>query len=314
MLVRDLMSHPAVTCGAEATLADGGGDACSEAEIGSIVVIDDGKVAGILTERDLLRAAAAGADPSVGAGPALDDGQPRRARTRGGRRRGLDEPVAPPLPPPAGRRGRAAGRRRLDPGPLRRGQPPAGRRARGRRAARGSRAWSWPPRPSATSAGARASTTTASTRRSTSRPTGASRTSGISSSNGELPDRRSGPAFAAEVRTLRAPPRRPGSSSCPDSPRRAAPLDVLRTAVSLFGAELGWRPVSDEDAGDRARPGASRLSAAVPTILATAYRIRNGLEPVEPRRDRSRLRGQLPLDADRGRTRARRTPGRSSST
>src|SRR5579872_552596 len=63
MLVRDLMSSPPVVCGAEDTLADAAGT-MRAAEIGSIVVVDEGKVAGILTERDLLRAAAAGADPS----------------------------------------------------------------------------------------------------------------------------------------------------------------------------------------------------------------------------------------------------------
>ena len=62
MLVRDLMSAPAVTCGAEATLSEAA-EQMRTAEIGSVVVTDEGKVAGILTERDLLRAAAAGIDP-----------------------------------------------------------------------------------------------------------------------------------------------------------------------------------------------------------------------------------------------------------
>ena len=62
------------------------------------------------------------------------------------------------------------------------------------------------------------------------------------------------------------------------------PLDVLRTGVSLFGAELGWQPISDGDV-ETVRSEALRLAAAVPTILATAYRIRNGLDPVAPRDD-----------------------------
>ena len=66
MLVRDLMSTPAVTCGADATLSKAA-EEMREAEIGSMVVTDEGKVAGILTERDLLRAAAAGVDPATDA-------------------------------------------------------------------------------------------------------------------------------------------------------------------------------------------------------------------------------------------------------
>src|SRR5580658_1406499 len=60
-LVRDLMSSPAVTCGAEASLADAA-RTMAEARTGSVVVTEGHKVIGILTERDLLRAAAAGAE------------------------------------------------------------------------------------------------------------------------------------------------------------------------------------------------------------------------------------------------------------
>ena len=37
---------------------------------------------------------------------------------------------------------------------------------------------------------------------------------------------------------------------------QGAPLDVLRSAVSVLGAELGWRPTHDIDAGGAVRPGA----------------------------------------------------------
>src|SRR5580698_8800405 len=60
--VRDLMSSPAVTCEASVSLAEAG-RAMSDAATGSVVVTEATKVIGILTERDLLRAAAAGADP-----------------------------------------------------------------------------------------------------------------------------------------------------------------------------------------------------------------------------------------------------------
>ena len=61
-IVRDLMTSPPVTCASTDSLAVAA-HAMAEADIGSIVVTDRGKVAGILTERDLLRAAAATAAP-----------------------------------------------------------------------------------------------------------------------------------------------------------------------------------------------------------------------------------------------------------
>src|SRR6516225_6754217 len=61
-IVRDLMTFPAVTCGAGDTLADAARK-MQRADTGSVVVTDSGKVVGILTERDLLRAAAAVTHP-----------------------------------------------------------------------------------------------------------------------------------------------------------------------------------------------------------------------------------------------------------
>jgi citrate synthase len=59
---------------------------------------------------------------------------------------------------------------------------------------------------------------------------------------------------------------------------------VLRTAVSLLGAELGWRPTHDIGA-DELYDEALGLCAVVPTILAAAYRLREGHEALEPRDD-----------------------------
>ena len=61
-IVRDLMTSPAVTCAANDTLAEAA-RAMQQADTGSVVVTDDGKVVGILTERDLLRAAAVQGNP-----------------------------------------------------------------------------------------------------------------------------------------------------------------------------------------------------------------------------------------------------------
>src|SRR5580704_4637944 len=63
-VVRDLMSSPAITCGAEASLSEAA-RTMTEAGTGSVVVTESTKVIGILTERDLLRAAAAGAEPDT---------------------------------------------------------------------------------------------------------------------------------------------------------------------------------------------------------------------------------------------------------
>src|ERR1700681_3622995 len=57
-VVRDLMSSPAVTCEAGTSLADAA-RTMRDAGIGSVIVVESGKVVGIPTERDLLRAAAA---------------------------------------------------------------------------------------------------------------------------------------------------------------------------------------------------------------------------------------------------------------
>src|SRR5271155_2798344 len=56
-IVRDLMTSPPLTCAADDTLAEAA-RAMQKADTGSVVVTDEGKVVGILTERDLLRAAA----------------------------------------------------------------------------------------------------------------------------------------------------------------------------------------------------------------------------------------------------------------
>jgi len=58
-------------------------------------------------------------------------------------------------------------------------------------------------------------------------------------------------------------------------PRDAVPMDALRTAVSVWGAErrLGWPPTVDE---------ARALTAFSPSALAAFGRLRAGLDPVEP--------------------------------
>jgi citrate synthase len=100
---------------------------------------------------------------------------------------------------------------------------------------------------------------------------------------GELPGAAASAAFAAEVRARRTMP--PGLTALlPALSGVGAPLDVLRSAVSVLGAELGWRPTHDA-AAEELYDQALGLSAVVPTILAAAYRLRQGLEPLAPRDD-----------------------------
>ena len=132
--VEDVMSSPAVTCDAGTSLA-GAARRMEEAGTGSVVVTEGAKVAGILTERDLLRAASAVGRSRRRAGAALDDHRPRRALARRGGQRGMGEPHPPPLPPPARGRPRRARGGGLDPRPARLGPAAAGGRARRRRPA-----------------------------------------------------------------------------------------------------------------------------------------------------------------------------------
>src|SRR3954470_17870021 len=62
--VAEVMSTPAVTATAGETLADAA-FRMAEHGVGSVVVVDGNRPTGILTERDLLRAAAGSAEPAV---------------------------------------------------------------------------------------------------------------------------------------------------------------------------------------------------------------------------------------------------------
>lgn len=81
-------------------------------------------------------------------------------------------------------------------------------------------------------------------------------------------------------------------------PKEANPMEMLRTVVSALG-------LYDADGADMSREAnvnrAISLTAKFPTIVTTFERVRNGLEPVEPREDLSiagnflyTLRGQEP--------------------
>jgi citrate synthase len=62
------------------------------------------------------------------------------------------------------------------------------------------------------------------------------------------------------------------------------PLDALRTALSQYGAALGFRPSIDVDAATL-RENALSTCAVVPTLICALWRLRRGLEPIAPRDD-----------------------------
>jgi citrate synthase len=100
--------------------------------------------------------------------------------------------------------------------------------------------------------------------------------------HGGLPDADQGARFAAQVAGLRVLP----DTVAAVLPALAggAPLEVLRSAVSILGSELSWVPTLDLDA-EQLRSQALRLGAVVPTIVAAAHRLSRGERPVGPRDD-----------------------------
>jgi citrate synthase len=276
--VRDLMTSPAVTCTADDTLVVAA-EAMQGADTGSVVVTDDGKVVGILTERDLLRAAAAGGDPGHELVRLWMTARPDVL--------GPDERVDAAwasltshhyrhLPVVDGDRCVGVvslrdlmGVARIRPATETSGEVPAGLEGvvvaettigdvRGQQGFYHYRQYS--------------SVDLAQTR--------SLEDVWHLLFRGELPAATEAAAFAAAIRQRRTMP--PGLSTLlPALAGRGAPLDVLRTAVSLLGAELGWRPTHDIG-HDELYDDAMSLCAVVPTILAAAHRLREGDEPIEP--------------------------------
>src|ERR1700683_5441763 len=280
-IVRDLMTPPAVTCTADETLAEAAG-LMQRADTGSVVVTDDGKVVGILTERDLLRAAVGAGDPRRAEGRLWVTARPdvlgpdERVDAAWA---SLTSPHHRHLPAVEGDRCVGVvslrdlmGVARIRPAGETSGDVPAGLEA-------------WVV----------AETTIGDGRglegfyhyRQYSAVELAEKRSLEDVWHllfkGALPNAAESAAFGEEVRRRRTLP--PGLSPLlPALSTRGAPLDVLRTAVSLLAAELGWRPTHDIGA-DELYDQALGLCAVVPSILAAAHRLRLGQEPVEPRDD-----------------------------
>ena len=98
---------------------------------------------------------------------------------------------------------------------------------------------------------------------------------------GHLPSAAESRAFAEEVRSYRG---------VPDAVRGLLPaiaasggpiMDQLRTAVSLLGHSQGFRPWLDVPAAEL-RTDALRVCAAVPTLIMALHRLGHDLEPIDP--------------------------------
>jgi citrate synthase len=99
--------------------------------------------------------------------------------------------------------------------------------------------------------------------------------------DGELPSADESAAFAGEVRALRAVPEAV-RGLLPAIAAAGGPLmDQLRSAVSLLGHSQGFRPWLDIGP-DELRANALQVCAAVPTLIMALHRLGSGLEPIGP--------------------------------
>ena len=280
-LVRDLMTSPVVTCTSDDSLARAA-RRMQEVDIGSIVVTDHAKAVGILTERDLLRAASSGGDALgdrvsvwMTANPdVLDPDETVDAAwssLTAHHYRHLPVVVGDDLVGVVSLRD-LMGVARIRPAAEPSGDAPPG--LEGVVVAettvgdvRGQQGFFHYRQYSAVDLAERRSFEDV----------------WHLMFRGELPDEAAATTFAESVRTRRSLP--PGLRSLlPSLAVSGSPLDVLRTAVSVLGAELGWQPTLDIGP-DELADQALGLCAVVPTILASAHRLREGRQPLEPRSD-----------------------------
>ncbi|OIK02525.1 2-methylcitrate synthase [Streptomyces sp. MUSC 14] len=97
----------------------------------------------------------------------------------------------------------------------------------------------------------------------------------------ELPDRAQLLEFRTRERALRTLDRT-ASELLARLPETCHPMDVLRTAVSFFGAE---DPTEDDGSVASHRTKSLTLLAKLPTVVAADMRRRRGLEPIPPNPD-----------------------------
>jgi citrate synthase len=104
---------------------------------------------------------------------------------------------------------------------------------------------------------------------------------------GELPSLREREAFIEKLKPLREIPvevkellPEVAALGGPEAP----PLDMLRTTASMFAVDLDFRPWLDISS-EELYAQALRTCAVVPTLLTALYRLKHGLEPIAPHPD-----------------------------
>jgi len=105
---------------------------------------------------------------------------------------------------------------------------------------------------------------------------------------GQLPTAAQHDEFVAEIRSHRTLPDvlRTELPSIAQAGESFSPLNGLRTAISLLASALDFQPSLDVTATEL-RKNAMQVCAVIPTVLTALYRLRHGSDPVEPRADLS---------------------------
>lgn len=103
---------------------------------------------------------------------------------------------------------------------------------------------------------------------------------------GHLPDPSERAAFIEEISPLRVIPDevKPALPAIAQSRDHFVPLDALRTAYSLTASVLDFRPWLDISREELVANG-MQTCAVIPTLLVALYRLNNGLEPIDPHPD-----------------------------
>lgn len=276
--VADVMTAPALVAVEDETLASAA-SRMGERTVGSVVVVDGGRAVGILTERDVLRAAAAGADPAVDAVGRWMTRDPECLDTEASiddAWRQLGERGYRHIPVVAGEefKGIVSMRDLVTLAQLR----PAGEPAI--------------VAPPGLKGVVVAETALGDVRgtegfyhyRHYSAPELAERRSFEDvwhlMIEGELPTPSERDAFAAEIAPARHLPDAV-LDALPAIARSTTPMVGLRTGLSLLAGAADLPPSLDVDR-TALRAQALRLSAAAPTIIAALHRLRSGLDPVAP--------------------------------
>lgn len=276
------MTEPAVTALGHETLATAA-DRMQHHDIGSVVVVDGGRPVGILTERDLLRAAAASADPSttevqdwmapdpdcVGTDTTIDDAWHQLATHK---YRHIPVVVGEDLKGIISMRDLMA-RAQLRPADELATTAPAG--LKGVVVAE-------------TALGDVRGTEGFYHYRQYAAPELAEKRTFEDVwqllIDGELPAEHDQRSFSAEVTPLRRLPDEVLQQLPAIATASPAPIAALRTAISLLAAAEDLPASLDVDR-TRLRGNALRISAAVPTLIAAIHRLRRDLDPVDPRDD-----------------------------